>query len=158
MAVEFFFLLSGYLLAAHAARNDGAIFLSAELGKETYLYLWRRLCSFWAELAVACGIGLFVYSWAHGFALRETLSMAHDRLMGNALLLYMTGLAPKGGNGVTRYLSSLLLCSAIVYPLYRRFGGNPVWLVFSLLLLGWALKEDPMSGKWGFAGVHQWMG
>lgn len=157
IAVEFFFLLSGYLLAAHVAKKDGAALSSKDLGKETYLYLWRRLCSFWPELFIACCIGMCVFAWAHHFAVHETLRMAHDTLMGNMLLLQMTALAPSGINGPAWYLSSLMLCSGILYPLFRRFGASPLWVVCSFLLLGWILTVGELSRKAGFGGF-EWMG
>lgn len=157
IAVEFFFLLSGYLLAAHVAKKDGAALSSTELGKDTYLYLWRRLCSFWPELFIACCIGLCVFAWVHHFAVRETLHMAHDTLMGNMLLLQMTALAPSGINGPAWYLSSLMLCSGILYPLFRRFGASPLWAACSLLLLGWILTVGENSPLRGFSGF-EWMG
>ncbi len=158
IGVEFFFLLSGYLMAAHMQREPQPIASFAKLYTETYRYLWHRVVSFWPELLVACCIGLAVFSWGHHFAVRPTLNMAHDTLMGNVLLLHMTALAPRGVDGPVWYLSALLLSSAVLYPLFRRYGHSPIWVVMALVLLGYILVADSKSPTLGFAGVRQWMG
>lgn len=158
LGVEFFFLLSGYLMAAHVQKKAQPILSSSELCSETYHYLWRRLCSFWPELFVACCIGMGVFAWGHHGALRAILNMAHDTLMGNVLLLHMTSLAPRGGDGPTWFLSALLLSSAILYLLSRRFGHSPVYPVVALGLLGYVLVADEKAATLGFAGVRQWLG
>lgn len=161
LGVEFFFLLSGYLMASQVHKQATAAPLpaqSTELWDETYRYLWRRLCSFWPELFIACCIGLGVFAWGHHFAVQETLSKAYDTLMGNLLLLHMTSLAPWGVNVPTWYLSALLLSSAALYPMFRRFGHSPIWIVFALALLGYATVADEKAATQGFAGVARWMG
>lgn len=130
----------------------------AKLYTETYRYLWHRVVSLWPELLVACCIGLAVFSWGHHFAVRPTLNMAHDTLMGNVLLLHMTALAPRGVDGPVWYLSALLLSSAVLYLLFRRYGHSPVWVVMALVLLGYILVADSKSPTLGFDGVRQWMG
>lgn len=159
VGVEFFFLLSGYLMAAHMQKNTLSAAAPMELCGETYQYIWRRLCSFWPELFIACCIGLGVFVWGHHMAVRESLRMALDTLMSNVLLLHMVSLAPRGVDAPTWYLSSLLLSSAILYPLFRRFGHSPVWVAMALMLLGYAaVGVGEESTTVGFAGVDEWVG
>lgn len=154
IGVEFFFLLSGYLMAAHIQKQPSATSTSA-LFTATYQYLWHRLIAFWPELLFACCMGLIVFSWGHHFAVPDTLLMAHDTLIGNVLLLHMTAIAPCGVNGPVWYLSSLMLSSAILYPLFRKYAHSPIWPVMALVLLGYSSHAN---GSSTFLGVREWLG
>lgn len=156
IGVEFFFLLSGFLMAAHMHKKR--IFADAQLkiGSETSWYLYRRIASFLPELVVACGIGIIVFGSCHDWS--STLHMAYDTLMGDVLLLQMTALTPHGVEAPVWYLSSLLLVSALLYPLLWRYGHSPIWPILALMLLGYVFKSDEVTPAWGFAGAHHWMG
>lgn len=159
IGVEFFFLLSGYLMAAHLQRKVRPISSTVELNKETYHYLWRRLCSFWPELFIACIIGLFVNFWGNHFNVNNVLSIAYKTLMGDILLMQMTGLSGYGANAVAWYLSALLLSSAILYPLLRRYGHSPILPIIALFMLGYILNDDKQPYyAIGFASVRKWLG
>ena len=159
VGVEFFFLLSGYLMARHIRQQvDGGQTSLSSLGGETLGYLWRRLRSFWPELLVSSLIGLAVFAWGHHFAVRPTLTMARDTVLGNILLLHMAGLAEAGVNSPAWYLSTLMAGSALLYPVLRRFGNSILVPLAACFLLGYIMKEDPDSSKAGFAMVRNWMG
>ena len=70
----------------------------------------------------------------------------------------MTALAPAGVNGPVWYLSALMIASALLYPLLRRFGLLPVWPVLALLLLGYASVADDTAARYSYTGVRQWLG
>lgn len=154
IGVEFFFLLSGYLMADHFHKHQSG-FSTKDPFTETYRYLWRRLVSFWPELFIACCIGLIVFSWGHHFSIPDTLLMAHDTLISHVLLLNMSALTPFGVNGPVWFLSSLLLSTAILYPLMLKCGHSTIWPVIALILLGFISHASRTSS---FTGVYEWMG
>lgn len=156
IGVEFFFLLSGFLMAAHMHKKESVADVRSSLSMETCRYLYRRIASFWPDLVVACGIGIIVF-WI-GHDLRATLHMACNTLMGDVFLLQMTALVPCGVDAPVWYLSSLILASAFLYPLLRRYGYSPIWIILALMLLGYMFKSDEVTPDWGSAGAHHWMG
>lgn len=159
VGVEFFFLLSGYLMARHIRQQvDGGQTSLSLLGGETLGYLWRRLRSFWPELLVSSLIGLAVFAWGHHFAIRPTMTMARDTVLGNILLLHMTGFAEAGVNSPAWYLCTLMAGSALLYPVLKRFGNSVLIPIAACFLLGYIMKVDPDSSKAGFAMVRNWMG
>lgn len=159
VGVEFFFLLSGYLLARHIRKQAGGVQPPASsLGGETLAYLWRRLRSFWPELLVSCLIGLAVHAWGHHFAVRSTLAMARDTVLGNLMLLDMTGLSGTGINPPAWYLSTLMVGSALLYPLLKRHGHSVLVPIAACFLLGYIMVADSDSPRMGFAMVRNWMG
>lgn len=158
IAVEFFFLLSGYLMAVHIQKMVYLHPSSAELCTETYRYLRQRICAFWPETFIACCIGIFIFSWGHHFAVKQSFKAAFDTMAGDVLLLQMTALVPHGINAPAWYLSSLLLCSAVLYPLIRRYGPSPIWLLLALLMLGYIQMADADAAHHGFSGPRVWLG
>lgn len=153
ICVDFFFVLSGYLMAAHIEKKRFSEPTAGNLPSETYAYLWKRLCSFWPEVLVSSCIGLLVFACSHLFAVKETLEAVTETIVGNLMLLRMI-VDQRGVNGVTWYLSSLLMCSGILYPLIRRYGFSPVLPVFSLLLLSEILNCKGVK----FVEPTEWMG
>lgn len=112
IGVEFFFLLSGYLMAAHIAKKAE----TASVSRDCYVYLWHRLLSFWPELLCACIIGVLVFAWGHHGDMHLTLCKLRDTIVGNIFLLDITTLGPAGVNGAAWFLGALMLSSAVVYP------------------------------------------
>lgn len=157
IAVEFFFLLSGYLMAASIQKRAAQQpYSTASLPQETAAFVWRKIKSFWPELLLACSIGMCFFAVAHHFHLREVGLTCLETLGSNVLMLKMTGLTANGINGSTWYLSAMVLCCTLLYPLLRRFGCSPVFGVLGLLLLGgmYALEGE----DYGFVYVFHWMG
>lgn len=139
LAVDAFFILSGYLMMNHA---------KSENSLDALPFLWRRIRSFLPESFLAMLMGCVVVFYATGCGLRIMGSVAFLSLLNDVFLLRMTGLMPLRGdvNTVTWYLSSLVIGMAILYPFLRR-RGVPLYLpVISLLLLGYILQEEATFG------------
>jgi len=171
-AVEFFFLVSGYLMMESIARElqrntllqtaDMANPLSGQeaagLGTQTLSFLKRKIKAFLPEFTTAWLIGFIVAAAAKTYT---GSSLTLGALWGyfkdyffELVLVRMTGVYTGGVDGATWYLSSMLLCMAILYPLIKRYpdymGKVGVWLI-ALLLLGYMCQTDghPRSpGKW----------
>ena len=156
-AVEFFFLVSGYLMMETIARELKKEEISG-LGSQTISFLKRKIRAFLPEFTVAWAIGFIVAAAAKTYT---GSSLTPGALWGyfkdwffELVLVRMSGVYTGGVDGVTWYLSSMLLCMAVLYPLIRRYpdymGKVGVWLV-ALLLLGYMCQTDghPRNpGKW----------
>lgn len=140
VGVEFFFILSGYLLAAGAIKRSIGSPAATwhEIHQETFSLIKRRICSFLPETWVACAIACCVYGLLIHPSCRLFFQQIVVTMFGNACFLSMSGLFRfhQGLNGPTWYLSTLLMGTCILYPLIRRWRVSPMMLVCGILLLG----------------------
>lgn len=150
LAVEFFFLLSGFLLASSVARrscSDKAPLSWPQLHQENHFMLYRKVKAFLPELFLSCLIGCGVFILCTDTPFCRLWRIIACTQLGNALFLKMTGLLPVrlyvGLNGPAWYLSTLLLCSAVLYPMLRRWGISLVYLVTGIMLLSSLFVADP---------------
>ena len=136
LAVEFFFLISGYLMMASIARKKEA---PGELGRETLGYLGRKFKSLMPEMLVAYVIAVIFVAVTKDYNLKKVVKLCLDTFF-EITQLKMSGLHAVSLNGVTWYISTMLLCMAVLYPLIRRFPDMMVRIVApltALLLLGY---------------------
>lgn len=146
LAVDAFFMLSGYLMMQHAQRVDSL---------DTFPFLWRRIRSFLPEAFLALCIGCIVTYGATGCSLKEFAYTLFQSILKDIFLLKMTGFVPLrcDVNGVTWYLSSLMIGMAILYP-YVRNRRLPILLpILSVLSLAYILHDVG-----SFAKAYEWMG
>lgn len=146
LAVDTFFMLSGYLMMAHAQRADSL---------PTMAFLWRKIQSFLPETIMATIIGCIVLFYATPVNLKEATNILLQSVLKDVFLLKMTGIISlrPDANGVTWFLSSLMIGMAILYPYFRRHEVPFFVPVGSLLLLGYILHECS-----GFAKAYEWIG
>lgn len=156
IAVEFFFLLSGYLMAASMVKRAQIPCPASALPQETSAFVWHKIKAFWPELFLACGIGLCFFAVAHHAEPAKIAITCLETLGSNVLMLKMTGLTAHGINGATWYLSAMVIGCTLLYPLLRRFGTNPVLGMLGLMILGGMYAVE--GEKCGFAYVFNWMG
>ena len=151
LAVEFFFILSGYLMMASIDRADSIS--NGDLGKETLSFLKRKAGALYPELLIAYVCGFIVQIFARKENFIGAIKLLRDSFW-EVLLLRQTGLQLKDVNHATWYLSSMLICMVILYPLLRKFPnvmGRIVVPVVSLLIMGilcrnYSTPRDPT--KW----------
>lgn len=134
LSVEFFFIVSGYLMMASIEKASAAGGMAIPLGKETLKFLARKLSALLPELVIAQ-----TFAWLFTcFSMRKSVSGGLLLLVDSfwdLCLARMTGLLAGKMNGCTWYLSSMLLCMAILYPLLRRFKDMMVHVVLPLVVL-----------------------
>lgn len=120
MGVEFFFLVSGYLLASSAYRlkNDNS------LSKNTFVFTYKKLTGFVGFHFIACIIAEI--SWfvlnkpkdAHSFWQEFTLTLP------TFFLIQKTGMKAIDPTVVEWYLSVLIVCSFVLFALVLRYKHN----------------------------------
>ncbi len=133
-AVEFFFLVSGYLMMLSIDKmSENPI----NLGRETFTFISKKYKSFYPGVLIAwiiaVGVNIIILD-----------NPVHRVLMDGiweALLFQMSGLHMGVAlNPSTWYLSSMLLCMLILFPLIRRYNKTAMKIILpvcALLLLGW---------------------
>lgn len=139
IGVEFFFALSGYLLAGSAlkVRCKNSPLTWGEIHQETTSLLLRRIKAFFPETFIACLMTCAFYTVFIHPPFAQLLRASISTMFGDACFLSMTGLFGKEGlNFATWYLSSLLICSAFLYVVILRWGISPLYFIIGWLLLG----------------------
>ena len=143
LAVEFFFIVSGWLCARAAASErakcGGVI---EDLGRRTRNFLLRKIRGVFPEVLVSFVIGFFYVAWAEGMSRKEMLyALAAD--FWELMLTRMSGLYTGGFNGVVWYISAMLLCMAVLYPLLLKHADlmeNVVCILIPLFLFGYLCR------------------
>ena len=143
LGVEFYFLVSGYLLMASVMKQKhqgGPVSIS----KETFAFLKHKLKFLYPEVAVAWGIAFGFTCVACQYGIKDVAKRFLNCCL-EPFLLFSFGLIDKSVNGVTWYLSSMLLAMAILYPLLRKYPTAMKYLIMplsALFLLGWMCLAD----------------
>ena len=142
LAVEFYFLVSGYLMMASVFRKNQQG-LSGSLAGETFGFLKRKLKSFYPEVMVAWVIAFLFTCSTRGESLKEVAKQFFNSFS-ESLLMFSFGLSTGNVNPATWYLSSMLIFMVILYPLLRKYPAVMKYLVMPLsvlFLLGWLNME-----------------
>lgn len=141
-AVEFFFLVSGYLMMASIEKvcEKG----TENLGRETVCFLKRKVRSLFPEVVLAFVIGFIVCALTNRWGWPEIAGKFMKSTF-EVLLVQRTGVGSNQINNVVWYIQSMLLCMAILYPLIRKFPDmmkHIGLLLIALLLLGYLEKNE----------------
>ena len=116
LGVEFFFLVGGYFLAKKCAEQA----LPENLGRDTWEFILKKyknlLPILWISQVVALVINIIVkpLTGVGDFAYRAFGTVFEG------LLLNFAGYAPYAVNGVTWYLSAMMIAMLLLYPLCRK--------------------------------------
>lgn len=141
LAVEFFFLVSGYLMMASIEKQKER---TDSIALDTVSFIKKKWCGFYPEVLVAWCISFFFAMFAQRADVQTVISLFASGFL-EGFLLYATGLVATSTNIATWYLSSMLLCMAILYPLIRKYPKAMKYYVMplcALLLWGWMRAED----------------
>lgn len=119
---------------------------SSALLQETQVFLLHKIKAFYPELLLSLLFNISFFWIATDFSLQRVIRELPFTLVGDALLLKMTGIVTPIDqiNSVIWYLSSMLIGLSVLYPLVRRLGVSLSLFILSLCLLGAMLH---FSGK-----------
>lgn len=146
LGVEFFFLVSGYLMAAAIAKiiERGEDF---SVSRESERFLLKKFLSVYPMAAVSFVLFMMVYEWQNKLPFVEFLAYIIKRTP-NLFLMEQTGIFFSSMNG-TWYLSSMLVAMAILFPLgikYYRFMRRLGFGLISLMTLGYVMQHASTLG------------
>ena len=158
MGVEFFFLVSGYLMAVSVARKDVPA-SGRELADDTQSFVLNKVRALWPYHVITF-VGSFVTSLlvaprgllaTFGTALKAIL-----KAIPSLFFVQMFGFKDVNPNGVEWYISVMLMAMVVMYPIMRRHFHMFVKVIapfFALAVLGIMYK---VIGQ--FSGVVYWEG
>jgi peptidoglycan/LPS O-acetylase OafA/YrhL len=123
IAVDFFFLVSGCMMAMSAMRHP----LEDSLGKDTFTFMKRKIFGLCPNVYVAWIIA-FAAGHFQGASLRK---IARDAINGIWELLFLneSGLLGTRANTVSWYLSVMVLAMLIIYPVMRKCGDTFFYVI-----------------------------
>lgn len=134
IGVEFFFLVSGFLMAKSIYRRQSQACIGKlqpePVGVETIRFLWGKVKALWPYYLPACAIG-----WLLFLLTKENLHPGwFVPYLPSLFFLQETGLSDASFTGLPSwYISSMLIAMAVLYPICRKFYFSFTSL-FGLLL------------------------
>ena len=117
IGVEFFFLVSGWLLASSWHRRKDLPLMG--LGTETAGVMWKKICSVFPYHLFAMILTIFI----NGYCLFDTKAERIDYAINSwasVFMLQVFGFQSNWANRLTWYLDVWLMVSFLFYPLGRR--------------------------------------
>ncbi len=132
--VDFFFVLSGILMAQSASR----ILISHELisiGQETKRFMLGKIRSLFPFLLICYITYLFLYAYQDGFS----VSFINDFLnqIPNYLFLKQGGfnIDYRLAEGFTWYISAMIIGLLILFPIYIKYKDSSRFIIMPLLFI-----------------------
>lgn len=128
VAVEFFFLITGYYFAKNIFNKEK--YNAEKIGEETKIFIFKKIKSFWIPIVIAYILNiilLIIYG-----------QITTDQLVNsiwNVLLLKNVGLGNYRVMGQLWYLTSMLVSFQILYPLLKKYKENFIYLASPLIIV-----------------------
>lgn len=145
--VEFFFVVSGYLMASTAFKNQEN---GLQLASDTISFMKRKLMAVLSYHLIVFSVTFIGVTLFNSFTVVEVFQRFIDSLP-NLLLIQRSGLYNVDVLGVEWYISDMLMAMFILYPLCRKYYHNFTKIiapVISLLIVGYLIKETgKLSGS-----------
>lgn len=125
IACEFFFIVSGFLMAAHIAKKNqadsGKISIS-DLGRETAGFVWKKYLSVAVYLVIILLVTFALYWYLNRWSAANAAKMFLNMLP-NFFCIHEMYPTPYEINDVIWYISAMLIVMIPLYPIGRRTGS-----------------------------------
>lgn len=154
IGVEFFFIVSGVLMANSMNRNVNAGVEGESLGRETFGFMKKKISGLLPNIYLAWVIAFFVGHIGE-FSIKVILKDGVGSI-GELLFLIESGFRGYTANTVCWYISAMLIAMLILYPMMRKFKDTYFYILAPLIvifLFGYTYQS------WSSLRVpHAWMG
>ena len=131
IGVEFFFIVSGYLMAKSAEkRYDNQL----NTGKDSINFIFGKIKNLFPEILIAYIIGFFVEHLNENFTNKELIKDFISSIW-ELLFLNDSGLMGFRANAVVWYISSMLISMLILYPLLRKYKNTFLMIMAPLITI-----------------------
>ena len=127
IGVEFFFLVSGYLMTKSALNQNN----NSNIANDTVNFIWKKWKKFLPYTIISGLIALFLIN----FHSKQYIIYNIISSIWSITILTMAGFRGVGANLPIWYISSMLMGMMILYPLIRKFKLNFMYLFVPILLI-----------------------
>ena len=140
IGVEFFYLVSGYLLAKSAFKEKPN---PLPLGSETISFMKRKLLALFSPHTVSfilTFVSVIILKGIHGFDIVSSFIKA----LPDYLFLNKIGISRFAVNRVEWYICCMLICMLFIYPLCRKYKKtftNIVAPLIAIFILGYLFHK-----------------
>ncbi len=148
IGVEFFFIVSGYLLAKNALNKER---IKSSIGEETFDFIWKKIKNFFPYMIISFIITIFVNIYNNGMYKRYELINS----IWNLFFLQTSGIKYTSILGQTWYISAMLISMLIIYPLIRKYKKNFVYVIAPIIVIfigGWLSHTYGTLNGWEYTG------
>lgn len=154
IGVEFFFLVSGYLMAKSISKK-AALNKKGDLGSNTISFMKNKYLSIFPYHVVALAFTFLVDCITRNWGISEIIRRFTEAVP-NVFLIQMSGISFYNPNHITWYLSAMFIAMFVLYPLASKYYSECIKIIFPigiLLLTGWLVHDDNC-----LTGVMVWKG
>ncbi|MGN0517229.1 MAG: acyltransferase family protein [Acutalibacteraceae bacterium] len=155
IAVEFFFFVSGYLMAKSIFKRIDTPCNSRELSKDYVSFIYHKYMSVFPQNAVAFVITCVAFL-LYEFNKKSSVLLYIFSAIPNFLMIDITGIRYRRPNGVNWYISAMLIAMMIIYPLCKKFYYTFTRYfapLSAILILGWLTYTQS-----NLTSPHTWLG
>lgn len=148
IAVEFFFLVSGYLMAKSISKTKKGKEL---IGKETFEFIWKKIKSFFPYVAISYIVALIFCTFLNQLTIKSYVLSIWD-----LLLLRFFGLKSTGLIQHLWYITAMLFSMSLLYPQIKKFKDNYFYFIapLTVLILAGLINKNMNDLKM----PHVWVG
>ena len=157
LAVEFFFIVSGYLMVQSCERSADTV---TRLGEETVGFVWKKIRRLLLYIVIVYLVGVIIsycFQYSDLKGVTEHISFFLYSLF-DLFLMNSSGIKGNYINGHLWYLSAMFLVMMVYYPVVRKYRQVFLYIAAPLLavfLYGWMSQmnvtfSDP--GEWTALG------
>lgn len=146
IAVEGFFMISGYFMMVNISRNRDA---QENLGISTVKFITHKYISLFPVLLPSCILGYIVYAVMYDRTASEFVQKL-PLLIFDLIPLREAGFKGVYTVGISWYISAMFLSLAILYPLCRKFRESFTLAVCPVIVL---ISYDFLSHSYGHLAI-----
>ncbi|MCF0229171.1 MAG: acyltransferase [Parasporobacterium sp.] len=141
LAVEFFFLVSGYLMASSFYKNKDKTISTT---RDTFYFIKGKICRLMPDYIIAWIISFVILHILTGNTGLRKLALDVFNSIPELTLISYSGIAVRFYLNPAWYISAMLLAMCILYPLMRRYRSTFFVIIAPLAFLfieGYILKN-----------------
>ena len=128
-AVEFFFILSGFLMMKSISKIN---IQPDNIGIETVRFIKKKYMSLCPDMIISWIIGAVATAVTYHYTFYDIGNTIRDGIW-ELGLSNMTGIRMATINDALWYLSSMLLCMAIIYPILRKYKATAKLVIIPII-------------------------